>query len=151
MKKTFFKRDWRCLLLIFILCLHFSFVFDTSYISILEIVSYTFNGLKSDSNLDTTLDTTVFEFQTSPSAQIKEMGYEEHDPININGNADFAITIRTLVVNESKAYIQTGAGIVADSIPEREWYETEHKARALLKALEMSGENNHESTSYRQL
>jgi anthranilate synthase component 1 len=56
-----------------------------------------------------------------------------------NGNADFAITIRTLVSNENKAYIQVGAGIVADSDPEKEWYETEHKARALIKALEESG------------
>jgi anthranilate synthase component 1 len=57
-----------------------------------------------------------------------------------NGNADFAITIRTLVVNKDKAYIQVGAGIVADSVPEREWFETEHKAKALLKALAASGD-----------
>ncbi len=56
-----------------------------------------------------------------------------------NGNADFAITIRTLVANGDKAHIQVGAGIVADSDPEREWFETEHKARALIKALESSG------------
>jgi anthranilate synthase component 1 len=56
-----------------------------------------------------------------------------------NGNADFAITIRTLIANEDKAHIQVGAGIVADSDPEREWYETEHKAQALIKALEVSG------------
>jgi anthranilate synthase component 1 len=52
-----------------------------------------------------------------------------------NGNADFAITIRTLVANGNKAYIQAGAGIVADSQPIREWYETEHKAKALIHAL----------------
>ena len=56
-----------------------------------------------------------------------------------NGNADFAITIRTLVANGENAHIQVGAGIVADSDPEKEWYETEHKARALIKALEVSG------------
>jgi len=55
-----------------------------------------------------------------------------------NGNADFAITIRTLVANGNRAYIQVGAGIVADSVPEREWFETEHKAGALMKALEIS-------------
>lgn len=53
-----------------------------------------------------------------------------------NGNADFAITIRTLFAQGSKAYIQTGAGIVADSNPEKEYHETNHKAQALLKALE---------------
>jgi len=55
-----------------------------------------------------------------------------------NGNADFAITIRTLVANGNKCFIQAGGGIVADSIPETEWFETEHKARALMKALEVS-------------
>jgi len=59
-----------------------------------------------------------------------------------NGNADFAITIRTLVANGDNAHIQVGAGIVADSDPEKEWYETEHKARALIKALEVAGSEN---------
>jgi anthranilate synthase component 1 len=57
-----------------------------------------------------------------------------------NGNADFAITIRTLITKENCAYIQVGAGIVADSIPEKEWFETEHKASALLNALRMASE-----------
>jgi len=52
-----------------------------------------------------------------------------------NGNADFAITIRTLVARERNAYVQVGAGIVADSNAQREWNETEHKAGALLRAL----------------
>jgi anthranilate synthase component 1 len=56
-----------------------------------------------------------------------------------NGNADFAITIRTLFADGDKAYIQAGAGIVADSVPEKEWFETEHKAGALMKALQISG------------
>jgi anthranilate synthase component 1 len=54
-----------------------------------------------------------------------------------NGNADFAITIRTLVTNQDRGFIQTGAGIVADSKPSREWLETEHKADALLYALKV--------------
>jgi anthranilate synthase component 1 len=57
-----------------------------------------------------------------------------------NGNADFAITIRTLFAEKDRAHIQVGAGIVADSVPEKEWMETEHKASALMKALQMSGE-----------
>jgi anthranilate synthase component 1 len=56
-----------------------------------------------------------------------------------NGNADFAITIRTLFADGDKACIQVGAGIVADSIPEREWFETDHKAEALMKALKKAG------------
>jgi anthranilate synthase component 1 len=55
-----------------------------------------------------------------------------------NGNMDFAITIRTLITNENKGYIQSGSGIVADSSPSKEWLETEHKARVLLKALKAS-------------
>ncbi|MEM3624724.1 MAG: anthranilate synthase component I [Nitrososphaerales archaeon] len=56
-----------------------------------------------------------------------------------NGNADFAITIRTLIANKDKAYIQVGAGIVVDSNPLKEWLETEYKAEALMKALKSSG------------
>src|SRR5687767_1903567 len=48
---------------------------------------------------------------------------------------DLAITIRTCVIAGGTASIQVGAGIVADSVPEREWDETENKARALLTAL----------------
>lgn len=59
-----------------------------------------------------------------------------------NGNADFAITIRTLVAEHNQAHIQVGAGIVADSVPEKEWMETEHKAGALMKALQKTGENH---------
>ena len=57
-----------------------------------------------------------------------------------NGNSDFAITIRTLFANKNKAYIQVGAGIVADSVPEKEWFETNHKAGALIKALKHCGD-----------
>lgn len=56
-----------------------------------------------------------------------------------NGNADFAITIRTLVANGNRAFIQAGAGIVADSDPTSEWFETEQKANALLHALKLRG------------
>jgi len=54
---------------------------------------------------------------------------------SFNGSCDFAITIRSLFVDGKKAYIQSGAGIVMDSDPEREWDETEHKAGAMLSAL----------------
>jgi anthranilate synthase component 1 len=57
---------------------------------------------------------------------------------SFNGSCDFAITIRSLFVNRNAAYIESGAGIVMDSDPEREWEETEHKANAMLTALRMS-------------
>lgn len=56
-----------------------------------------------------------------------------------NGNSDFAITIRTLFADGSRGCVQAGAGIVADSVAEREWIETEHKAGALMKALQVCG------------
>ncbi|MCW4019531.1 MAG: anthranilate synthase component I [Candidatus Bathyarchaeota archaeon] len=56
-----------------------------------------------------------------------------------NGNMDFAITIRTLFAQGDRAFVQAGAGIVADSVPEREWFETEQKAGALMKALQACG------------
>ncbi|HDP97189.1 MAG TPA: anthranilate synthase component I family protein [Euryarchaeota archaeon] len=54
---------------------------------------------------------------------------------DFTGNMDFAITIRSIVVNGNKASLQAGAGIVADSVPEREFMETEHKMGAMLQAL----------------
>jgi anthranilate synthase component I len=48
---------------------------------------------------------------------------------------DLAITIRTCIVADGKASVQAGAGIVADSVPEREWEETQSKAQALLSAI----------------
>ena len=48
---------------------------------------------------------------------------------------DLAITIRTCVIADGVASVQAGAGIVADSVPAREWEETENKARAMLKAI----------------
>jgi para-aminobenzoate synthetase component 1 len=48
---------------------------------------------------------------------------------------DLSITIRTIVVKNDTAYIQVGAGIVADSIPEREYFETLHKAQAMFEAI----------------
>ncbi len=55
---------------------------------------------------------------------------------------DFAITIRTIVLQDGSAYVQAGAGIVADSIPENEYFETVNKGRGMLRALEMAGEKN---------
>ena len=55
---------------------------------------------------------------------------------SFSGNMDTCITIRTIVVNGSRACIQAGAGIVADSVPEREHEETMNKARALVRAIE---------------
>ena len=60
--------------------------------------------------------------------------------LGFNGNMDTCITIRTIVIRGDTAYLQAGAGIVADSDPAREWEETLHKARALSVAIQMAEE-----------
>ncbi|AIL32461.1 anthranilate synthase component I [Basilea psittacipulmonis] len=56
--------------------------------------------------------------------------------ISYNGTMDLAIAIRTAIIKDGMLYVQASAGIVADSDPEKEWQETEHKARAVLRAAE---------------
>jgi anthranilate synthase component 1 len=57
---------------------------------------------------------------------------------DFSGNLDTAITIRTIVIKDNVAYIQAGAGIVADSVPEREYRESLNKAQALLSAIDQA-------------
>jgi anthranilate synthase component 1 len=54
-----------------------------------------------------------------------------------SGEMDLAIAIRTAVIKNQTLYIQSGAGIVADSIPAMEWQETQNKARAVVRAAEL--------------
>jgi anthranilate synthase component 1 len=58
--------------------------------------------------------------------------------VSFGGNLDMAITLRTVVVAGGVAYVQAGAGVVADSRPEREFEETLEKAGAMFKAIEMA-------------
>ena len=57
--------------------------------------------------------------------------------VDFAGNLDCCITIRTITIKDGRAYVQAGAGIVADSNPTAEFNETRDKASALLRALEM--------------
>jgi anthranilate synthase component 1 len=59
--------------------------------------------------------------------------------VGFDRTMEFAITIRTILAHKGRAYIQVGAGIVADSVPEREWYETESKGKAMVAALGLAG------------
>ena len=52
------------------------------------------------------------------------------------GNTDTAIAIRTIVIKDGVAYVQAGAGIVADSVPEKEYQECMSKMGALMSAIE---------------
>ena len=56
--------------------------------------------------------------------------------LSYSGDMDVAITIRTGIIKDQMLYVQAAAGVVADSVPELEWQETEAKARALLRASE---------------
>jgi anthranilate synthase component 1 len=58
--------------------------------------------------------------------------------LDYSGNLDSCIAIRTIVAKGGRAYIQAGAGLVADSVPETEYVETLNKARAMLQAIEMA-------------
>jgi anthranilate synthase component 1 len=58
--------------------------------------------------------------------------------LGFSGDMDVAIAIRTGVIKDGRLLVQAGAGIVADSVPQSEWTETQNKARALLRAAEMA-------------
>jgi anthranilate synthase component I len=57
--------------------------------------------------------------------------------LGFNGDMDVAIAIRTAVIKDKKLYVQAGAGIVADSVPQSEWEETQNKAKAVIRAAEL--------------
>jgi anthranilate synthase component 1 len=57
---------------------------------------------------------------------------------SFTGNMDMAIAIRTIVMKNGVAYAQTGCGVVYDSVPQREYEETQNKARGMLKAIEQA-------------
>ena len=56
--------------------------------------------------------------------------------ISNNGNINTCIALRTALIKDKQIYVQAGAGIVADSIPEKEFQETVNKSKALIKALD---------------
>ncbi len=57
--------------------------------------------------------------------------------LGFDGDMDVAIAIRTAVIKNKKLYVQAGAGIVADSVPQSEWEETQNKAKAVIRAAEL--------------
>ena len=62
--------------------------------------------------------------------------------IDFTGNMDTCIAIRMAVKSQGTVSVQAGGGIVADSVPEREYEESENKARAVIRAIETAGEVN---------
>ena len=76
----------------------------------------------------------IAELEANPrGAYAGAIGY-----LGFTGHLDCCITIRTILMENGKAYVQAGAGVVADSVPASEYQETRDKASALLRALELA-------------
>ena len=121
------------------------------YSHVMHIVSNTRGKLKSDCDCFDSLKAAFPAGTLSGAPKIRAMEIiDELEPtrrgiyggsigyFGFSGNMDTAIAIRTLVVKEKYAYLGVGAGIVADSDPEKEYQETMNKGKALLKAVELA-------------
>lgn len=67
--------------------------------------------------------------------------------LGYDGSLDTAIAIRSAVLSRGQIHVHAGAGIVAGSVPEREFEETEHKSAAIRKAIQMAGAGTHSAQS----
>ncbi|CAD7774873.1 MAG: Anthranilate synthase component 1 [Candidatus Methanoperedenaceae archaeon GB50] len=119
------------------------------YSHVMHIVSNIIGKLKQNEDAFSVLKATFPAGTVSGAPKVRAMEIiDELEPtqrgpyagavgyFSFSRNMDFCITIRTVIVWKNKLYIQVGAGIVADSIPEREYQETMNKAQAMLKAIE---------------
>ncbi len=120
------------------------------YSHVMHIVSNVEATLKPGLNAMDVLKATFPAGTVSGAAKVRAMEIiDELEPskrgiyagavgyLGFNGDMDVAIALRTAVVKDNMLYVQAGAGIVADSVPESEWMETRNKARAVLRAAEM--------------
>jgi len=121
------------------------------YSHVMHIVSNVVGKLKNDCDAFDVLRASFPAGTVTGAPKIRAMEIiEELEPtrrgpyagsvgyFDFSGNMDMCITIRTIIFKDSKAYIQAGAGIVADSDPELEYKETLNKARGMFKAIEMA-------------
>ncbi|MGB7290558.1 MAG: anthranilate synthase component I [Thermodesulfobacteriota bacterium] len=121
------------------------------YSHVMHIVSNVIAELKADKDAFDVIKATFPAGTLSGAPKIRAMEIiEEMEPtrrgayggavgyFSFSGNMDTCITIRTFVIKGNKVYIQAGAGIVADSDPEREYHETVNKVKALIEAVEVS-------------
>ncbi|MDP1634256.1 MAG: anthranilate synthase component I family protein, partial [Gallionellaceae bacterium] len=120
------------------------------YSHVMHIVSNVEAELKPGLNAMDVLKATFPAGTVSGAAKVRAMEIiDELEPskrgiyagavgyLGFNGDMDLAIALRTAVVKDNMLYVQAGAGIVADSVPDSEWTETQNKARAVLRAAEM--------------
>lgn len=121
------------------------------YSHVMHIVSNVIGKLKPELNAIDTLKATFPAGTVSGAPKIRAMEIiDELEPVkrgiysgaigylSWNGNMDTAIAIRTAVIKDKTLYIQAGAGIVYDSVPELEWEETMNKGRAVFRAASLA-------------
>ncbi|TCS72635.1 anthranilate synthase component I [Sulfuritortus calidifontis] len=121
------------------------------YSHVMHIVSNVEAKLKPDLNAMDVLRATFPAGTVSGAPKVRAMEIiDELEPtkrgiyagavgyLGFNGDMDLAIAIRTAVIKDQTLYVQAGAGIVADSVPDNEWTETRNKARAVLRAAELA-------------
>jgi anthranilate synthase component I len=121
------------------------------YAYVMHIASNVEGKLRSDLNAMDVLRATFPAGTVSGSPKVRAMEIiDELEPtkrgvyagavgyLGFNGDMDLAIAIRTAVIKNQMLYVQVGAGIVADSVPQSEWQETQNKAKAVLRAAEMA-------------
>lgn len=120
------------------------------YSHVMHLVSNVSGKLRQDKNLFDVLGMTLPAGTLSGSPKQKAMQIiDEVEPVKrgiyggaigymgFNGGMDQAIAIRTAIIKNHTLYLQAGAGIVADSVPESEWQETLNKGRAIFAAVNM--------------
>jgi anthranilate synthase component 1 len=123
------------------------------YSHVMHIVSHIRGSLLSDRNAFDVFQATFPAGTVSGSPKIRAMEIiEELEPVrrgpyagavgyfSFSGNMDTCITIRSILIKDGKAMIQAGAGIVADSDPEKEYDETLNKAQAVFRAIQIAEE-----------
>ncbi len=123
------------------------------YSHVMHIVSHIRGSLASDRNAFDVFRAAFPAGTVSGSPKIRAMEIiEELEPVrrgpyagavgyfSFSGNMDTCITIRSILIKDGKAYIQAGAGIVADSDPEKEYEETLNKAQAIFRAIQQAEE-----------
>jgi anthranilate synthase component 1 len=122
------------------------------YSHVMHLVSNVKGVLRSDKDIYDVLSATFPAGTVSGSPKIRAMEIiDELENLrrgpyagavgyfSFSGNLDTCITIRTIMIKGKIAYVQAGAGIVADSQPEREYQETLNKAKAQIEAIEEGG------------
>lgn len=122
------------------------------YSHVQHIVSNVTGELNSDSDSIDAVDATFPAGTVSGAPKVRAMQIiEELEPSKrgayagavgyfaFNMDMDFAITIRTIIIQNGKAYVQAGAGIVADSDPEKEYQECVSKGKGMIRAIELAG------------